>query len=173
MIEDTNKILSNTLNKFIEIIKYKLNLISIIERKESYRIKNDMLIKDKSCMLIKKLRYYGNNNEYIYNYIRIYIDHCINITQIILFDINHELKKNIYNKHYNSNVQLKKVYSFNYNIKILYMLTYALANTLLGLNNLDMYEDYYNLLIWDIKKIIITYITNNLKTFNIFEYIKR
>ena len=164
--DSLNDIIKNKLDNFIEIIINKLKQISIIEKNEYYKIHKDILKKDKSYKIIKILKKYTKNNEKIYNYIRIYIDHCINIIQIILFDIKQYIKintnKNIYNKHNNSNITITEIYTFNYNIKLVYILTQTLANTLIGLNNLNLNENYYNLLIWDIKKIVISYVTNNL-----------
>lgn len=161
--ENTNskKLLHQKTKKFINTINDKLLQIQMIKKENHYRIYNDTLTIDTRLKLIQKINNH-KTSENIYNYIRMNIDHSINLSQIILSNINNISHENIYNKHFNRNIINCNLESFNENIFLLFILTQSLSKTVIGLYNLDI-DKYYNILIFDIKKIIIVYILNNLQ----------
>ena len=169
-IHSLNKLLYNKTESFIKIISIKLLQISSLQKYEKYRVYNDNIIIDNRSRAFRKMsQMLIDDNEKLYNFIRINVDHCINVSQIILSNINNMTHENIYNKQFRSNALLMNLDSFDYKMKILFTLTNVLSETISGLNNLEL-DNYYNLLIWDIKKIIMIYVLNNLKY--LFKYFK-
>jgi len=158
-----NKILCNKTASFITIISIKILQISTLKKNIIYRICNNNIIIDNRCLASRNLgKILIDDKKELYNFIRINIDHCINISQITLSSLNEMKHNNIYNKQFGSNAILNNLDLFDDKLKILYILTSILSETIYGLNNIDI-NDYYNLLICDIKKIIIIYTLNNLK----------
>lgn len=157
----SKKLLNQKTKKFIHTINDKLLQIQMIKKENSYRIYNNELTIDTRMKIVQKITH-NKNYENIYNFIRINIDHSINLSQIILSNINNIPHENIYNKHFNKNIINCNLESFNDNIFLLFILTQSLSKIVIGLNNLNL-DNYHNILIFDIKKIIVVYILNNLQ----------
>lgn len=164
IIPGINKILNKKIGIFIRIMAIKISQISTLQIDKKYKIYNENIIVDNKNIIIRKFKqFFNNNNKELYTFIRINIDHCINVSQMILSDINNKQNnKNIYTEQFNSSILFNNIFSFNDKLHIIYILTNLLSETIHGLNNIYL-NDYYNLLIWDMKKIIIIYVLNNLK----------
>ena len=168
LINNINDKLYKRIDKFINILENKLNQISTIKKNKDYKISNENIIKINKFDIINNIRnIFYSNNEDLYNFIRTYIDHCINISQIICSDINNLKHNNIYKEQYGHEKLIQSINSTDINFYILYQLTVFLSNSINGLNNIKI-NNYYNILIFDIKKIVLMYILNNLKY--LFQY---
>ena len=158
-----NKILHKKLDKFIRVIEERMNQISHIKKDTNYKIcGNDIVETNKCKMMLIAENVFCNNNERIYDYIRMNVDHCINISQILCSHINNIKHENVYNKQFREVQIISNIKSLDIKLFMLYNLTIYLSNSINGLNNIKI-NKYYDILIFDIKKIVITYIINNLK----------
>lgn len=173
IIQDTtkhiNKILHRKSELFISKLLCKIKQISNIETNKRYIVYNNKIIEDNRYRFKRKfINLFIDDKEILYNFIRINIDHCINISQITISHIENNKKYNtIYSNQYKASQILSENNSLDYFINILFKLTKELSNTINGINNLIL-NDYYNILLCDTKKIISIYILYNLNI--LFKY---
>lgn len=159
---DTDRLLYKKTNIFIDNIINKIHTISNIKKNTKYIVISDKLLLDNRSFFQKKIsNLLIDNDENLYNFIRINIDHCINMSQIIISNINDIKHTNIYSKHYKYNNLLDNKQPLEFKLCILFKLTKELSNTLSGITNLKISKNY-KILLWDIKKVISIYTLNTL-----------
>lgn len=165
MSENDNSLNNNDelLKIVFKILSYKIDQIISIKKGINYKISNNNLVINNRIGFINNIyKQLVKEDKKIYDFIRIYIDHCINISQLLIFELENKKLDHVYINHHKSNILFNHIHVQEDKLFILYKLTLLLSKSIIGLNNINLSHEY-NILLWDIKKIICYYVLSNLK----------